>query len=77
MEITVPLFSEIINKSVTVPIWETHPFTFDYLRKQTLIVPIRDTRSLGIAFPIPDLVPHYKSQVFFTIQSFRRSLILT
>jgi len=82
MEITIPLFSVIINKSVTVPIWETHPFTFDYLRKQTMIVPVRDSRSLSVAFPIPDLVPYYKSQVFYSkftskAQSFRMNLILT
>ena len=64
MEVVIPLFSEIENKNVSAPVWSTHPLTDDFLRKQVSIVPIRDSRSLGITFPIPDLVPYYKSQVY-------------
>ena len=68
MELIIPLFSEIKNKNVTAPEWPSHPFTNDYLRKEASIVPIRDSRSLGLTFPIPDLVPYYKSQVFIQIK---------
>ncbi|XP_054168721.1 insulin-degrading enzyme-like [Oppia nitens] len=61
-ELVVPLFSLITNNNVLVPHWDSHPFSNEYLKKQCFVVPICDTRSLSITFPIPDLIPHYKSQ---------------
>lgn len=69
----IPLFNEIKTNDSLAPEWNSNPFTTDYLRKQTFIVPIRDSRSLKITFPIPDLVPHYKSQVFLSSFSSNQS----
>ena len=59
-DMVIPLFSQIKNVNAILPQWNSHPFSNNYLKKQCFIVPIRDTRSLSITFPIPDLVPHYK-----------------
>ncbi|CAG2101366.1 unnamed protein product [Medioppia subpectinata] len=64
-EIVIPLFSVIKHKSgVTLPKWQTNPLTADWLRKQYFVVPVKDKRSLNIAFPITDMSAHYRSKPF-------------
>lgn len=59
----VQLFSEIENKNVITPRWEENPYLEDNLAMRTLIVPIKDTRSLTISFPTGDLDQYYKAGV--------------
>ncbi|RWS06152.1 insulin-degrading enzyme-like protein, partial [Dinothrombium tinctorium] len=61
-EMVVKKFKNIINKSVTVPIWNQNPFGPEQLKKRIIIVPIRDSRSLRVTFTIPDLTEHYRSR---------------
>ncbi|XP_045108140.1 insulin-degrading enzyme-like isoform X1 [Portunus trituberculatus] len=60
-EMVLSLFSEVENKSVSVPEWARHPFGPEQCRKVGYVVPVKDIRNLYITFPIPDLHPHYKT----------------
>ncbi|XP_050730176.1 insulin-degrading enzyme-like isoform X1 [Eriocheir sinensis] len=60
-EMVLGLFSEVENKSVTVPEWITHPFGPKQCRKVGYVVPVKDIRNLYVTFPIPDLHPYYKT----------------
>lgn len=62
-EMVLSLFSEVENKSVTVPEWTRHPFGPEQCRKVGYVVPVKDIRNLYVTFPIPDLHPHYKTAV--------------
>ncbi|KAI4475823.1 hypothetical protein M0802_015013 [Mischocyttarus mexicanus] len=59
--IVVNLFSEVKNKEVELPVWSSEPYDDADLGTIWYIVPIKDTRSLNILFPIPDLREHYKA----------------
>lgn len=54
-------FDAIENKNVKPKEWHENPYGDEQLRKRVEIVPIKDTRSLMIRFPIPDLHDEYKS----------------
>lgn len=60
-ELVINLFAGVANKSVKVPEWNEHPFSENCLRKQAMIVPVKDFRNLNVTFPIPDLQPYYKT----------------
>lgn len=55
-------FSSIPNKDVSIPIFPGHPLSNDVLQKLIFIKPIKETKVLKLAFPIPDLRPYYKTQ---------------
>ncbi|KHJ91514.1 hypothetical protein OESDEN_08624 [Oesophagostomum dentatum] len=54
-------FDAIINKNVEPKKWLDGPYDKEQLGKRIEIVPIKDSRSLMIRFPIPDLQDEYKS----------------
>ncbi|CAJ0588568.1 unnamed protein product [Cylicocyclus nassatus] len=54
-------FDAILNKNVESKEWHDSPYGEEQLRKRVEIVPIKDSRSLNIRFPIPDLTEEYKS----------------
>lgn len=54
-------FSEVQNKSVSVPEWSEPPFSPDQCRTITYVVPVKDIRTLNITWGIPDLTAEYKS----------------
>ncbi|KJH53656.1 peptidase, M16 family [Dictyocaulus viviparus] len=54
-------FDAIENKNVQCRKWLESPYGREQLRKRIEIVPVKDTRSLMVRFPIPDLQPEYKS----------------
>ncbi|KAK5981740.1 Insulin-degrading enzyme protein, partial [Trichostrongylus colubriformis] len=55
-------FVAIKNKNVKRMEWLESPYGREQLGKRIEIVPIEDTRSLSIEFPIPDLRDEYKSE---------------
>ncbi|XP_015174662.1 PREDICTED: insulin-degrading enzyme isoform X1 [Polistes dominula] len=59
--IVVNLFSEVKNKEIEIPVWSEEPFTENDLANIWYIVPIKDTRSLNMIFPIPDLRKDYNA----------------
>ncbi|KAK6757615.1 hypothetical protein RB195_015435 [Necator americanus] len=54
-------FDAIENKNVKPKEWLDSPYEKQQLCKRVEIVPVKDTRSLMIRFPIPDLQAEYKS----------------
>ncbi|CAK1554529.1 unnamed protein product [Leptosia nina] len=60
-ELIVKLFSGVVDRDVTPPYWEDHPYPSDRLRKRAYCEPVKDLRNLSIDFPIPDNRKHYKS----------------
>ncbi|KIH57932.1 peptidase M16 inactive domain protein [Ancylostoma duodenale] len=54
-------FDAIENKDVVPKEWLDSPYDKEQLGKRVEIVPIKDSRSLMIRFPIPDLQAEYKS----------------
>ncbi|CAG0887164.1 unnamed protein product [Cyprideis torosa] len=54
-------FCDIVNKNVQKPSWPDHPYGPDEVGKILEIVPVRDTRTLSIIFPIPDQIEYYKN----------------
>lgn len=59
--IVVRMFSDIENKNITSPTWNQLPFSEEHLATKTMVVPVKDTRSLTITFQTEDLEKHYKS----------------
>ncbi|XP_043497973.1 insulin-degrading enzyme isoform X2 [Polistes fuscatus] len=59
--IVVNLFSEVKNKEIEIPVWPEQPFAEEDLANIWYIVPIKDTRSLNMIFPIPDLRSRYNA----------------
>ncbi|XP_065087542.1 insulin-degrading enzyme [Ochlerotatus camptorhynchus] len=57
----VGMFSGIENKNVTSPQWKDLPFKEDHLATKTMVVPVKDSRSLTITFQTEDLERHYKA----------------
>ncbi|KAK9711990.1 metalloprotease, partial [Basidiobolus ranarum] len=55
-------FSPIQNKSIAVPEFPGSPLTPLELQKQVKIRPVKDIRTLELAFPFPDQYPMYKVQ---------------
>ncbi|PAV67315.1 hypothetical protein WR25_15196 [Diploscapter pachys] len=55
-------FGTIENKSVERKQWLDHPYQGESLGKRIEVVPVKDTRSLKLVFPMPDLIMEYKSQ---------------
>lgn len=62
-EMVINKFSKIINKDIVAPRWNESPYMTDQHASKTYVVPIKDTRSLTITFPTPDLDQFYKSGV--------------
>lgn len=58
----VPKFINVRNKDAQLPSWPNHPYRDEELRKEINVVPIKDSRSLSIRFPIPDLHQFYRAQ---------------
>ncbi|WKY12611.1 hypothetical protein Q1695_003870 [Nippostrongylus brasiliensis] len=54
-------FDAIENKDVQPKEWLENPYGEEQLKKRIEMVPIKDSRSLMIRFPIPDLQSEYKS----------------
>ncbi|PIO70585.1 peptidase M16 inactive domain protein [Teladorsagia circumcincta] len=54
-------FDAIENKQVKPKQWSESPYGEEQLGRRIEIVPIKDSRSLTIRFPIPDLQEEYKS----------------
>ncbi|XP_065350635.1 insulin-degrading enzyme-like [Cloeon dipterum] len=57
-------FGTIENKRVTLPEWPGHPLGPEQLKKKIRAVPINDSQTLVITFPIPDMRQHYKSNPY-------------
>ncbi|PAV86514.1 hypothetical protein WR25_24247 [Diploscapter pachys] len=55
-------FGSIENKSGERKQWLDHPYQGESLGKRIEVVPVKDTRSLKLVFPMPDLSMEYKSQ---------------
>ncbi|KAG5874566.1 hypothetical protein JTB14_019568 [Gonioctena quinquepunctata] len=60
-EMVVDLFSGVENKDVESPIWKSHPYRDDQLRKFVYIAPVKDVRNMNIIFPCEDLTEYYMS----------------
>lgn len=60
-DMVVQLFSAIENKNVTSPRWKDLPFTKEQLATKTMVVPVKDSRSLTITFQTEDLERHYRA----------------
>ncbi|XP_055592583.1 insulin-degrading enzyme [Uranotaenia lowii] len=60
-EMVVKMFSQIENKNVTSPRWKDMPFSEKQLATRTMVVPVKDTRSLTITFQTEDLEMFYKA----------------
>ncbi|CAB3224477.1 unnamed protein product [Arctia plantaginis] len=58
----VPLFSNIEDKSITVPSWPLHPFPPELRRRRMYSLPTKNLRYLNIDFPIPCTRKHYKTK---------------
>uniref|UniRef100_A0A1I7WI57 PRE_C2HC domain-containing protein n=1 Tax=Heterorhabditis bacteriophora TaxID=37862 RepID=A0A1I7WI57_HETBA len=54
-------FDAIENKEIIRKEWIESPYGAEQLGKRIEVVPIKDTRSLKITFPIPDLRHEYRS----------------
>jgi len=61
-EMVVEMFSEIVNKNVTVPFYENHPYRPQDLKIRMNIVPVKATRFVLLKFPIPDQTDKYESK---------------
>lgn len=59
--LVVPLFGPVLDRDVTAPSWPEHPFPPSRRRTRVHCVPVKDTRSLSISFPSPDMRRYYKS----------------
>ncbi|XP_053683115.1 insulin-degrading enzyme [Sabethes cyaneus] len=57
----VQMFSDIERKEVEAPSWRKFPFGEEQLATKTMVVPVKDTRSLTIAFQTEDLDQYYKA----------------
>lgn len=64
-EMIIAKFSNIINKNITATRWTEHPYLSDQHATKTYVVPVKDSRSLTLTFPTPDLDQYYKSGVCF------------
>lgn len=60
-DLVIPMFVGVENKNLPPPRWDEHPYGDKQLRKRVHAVPIKDVRSLHVAFPVPDLDPYKKS----------------
>ncbi|KAJ3281261.1 Insulinase (Peptidase M16) [Rhizoclosmatium sp. JEL0117] len=52
--------SAIKNKNIPVPSFPGHPLGKDQLQRQISVKPVKDSRSLQITFPLPDLTKFYR-----------------
>ncbi|XP_033756882.1 insulin-degrading enzyme-like isoform X2 [Pecten maximus] len=62
VEMAVPMFTEVENKSVTVPEWTDHPYGPDQLKTVCYAVPVKEMRSLCLMWAIPDLQDFYTAK---------------
>ncbi|XP_059607534.1 insulin-degrading enzyme [Phlebotomus argentipes] len=60
-EMVTSKFAQVVNKDVTAPTWDESPYTDNETGVRVNVVPVKDTRSLTITFPCPDLEGLYKS----------------
>lgn len=61
-KIVVPLFADVINKKVTVPVYKDHPYGEDQLGMQIKIACVKEMKVLKLMFPIPDFKDYYKQK---------------
>ncbi|CAH1259207.1 IDE [Branchiostoma lanceolatum] len=59
--LVVDKFASVENKNVTVPEFPIHPFQEEHLRLRCDVVPVKDIRTMNVAFPLPDLQPYYRT----------------
>lgn len=57
----VQMFSDIENKNVESPSWKDLPYDHEQLATKTMVVPVKDSRSLTITFQTEDLERFYKA----------------
>ncbi|KAK6059893.1 peptidase M16 inactive domain protein [Cooperia oncophora] len=69
-------FDAIENKNVKPKEWLESPYGEEQLGRRIEIVPIKDSRSLTIRFPIPDLQEEYKSNPAHYICEFLLTVVL-
>jgi len=62
-----PLFSEVVNKNTSVPVYEEHPFGQNELGVAVHITSVKEMKKLKIYFPIPDTEEYYKEKPFHYI----------
>ncbi|KAJ3087149.1 hypothetical protein HK102_011718, partial [Quaeritorhiza haematococci] len=60
-EWVVEMFTAVKNKSIPVPSFPGHPLTESELGKEIRAKPVKDLRYLEITFPLPDLMPYYRT----------------
>jgi len=61
-EMVVDMMAGVMDKQVTVPEWPEAPFGDNELKTITHIVPVKDIRTLGLTWGVPDLNDEYKSR---------------
>ena len=59
----VPLFKEIENKNMPKMVYEEYPWGSEQLKRKIYVVPAADTRNIALYFPVPNVIPHYKTAV--------------
>ena len=64
--IVVDMFSGIVNKDVEIPPYSEGPYLEEHLKVRIDIVPVQDTRSLSLRFPVPyHFETRYEAKVCF------------
>ena len=61
-KMVVESFSDIPNKNIGNPVFPGEPYTSKELRKSLEVVPIKENRSLDLAFPLCSIREFYKSK---------------
>ncbi|KAL3934037.1 MAG: hypothetical protein SGPRY_000014, partial [Prymnesium sp.] len=56
------LFTAVPNRDRPLPTWGVEAYPDSHLRRQFKVVPVRDSRTLTVAWPLPPLRPLYRSK---------------
>jgi insulysin len=63
-QITLPLFAAVADKGLTPPVWPSQPYPDERLRRWFRVVPVRDSSSLTVMWPLPSLRMEYATKPF-------------
>lgn len=66
-ELVISLFGSIKKKDVDIPVWNDPIYKEEQLATKTVVVPVKDIRSLYISFLTPDQTKYYKSMVNYFV----------
>ena len=56
------LCAAVPNSDRPEPVWGAEPYPYERLRRQFKVAPVRDLRTLTVAWPLPSLRPLYRSK---------------